>query len=81
VFAKVLNEIRDHIRALVAKRDSRRDAFADVLRKAMLVRLGSDAESVQKELSKHGIPQHFIKEAMEIARAQGGFTIFSLVDA
>jgi hypothetical protein len=47
----------------------------------MLTRLGSDSESVQKELSKHGIPQHFIKEAMEIARTQGGFTIFSLVDA
>jgi hypothetical protein len=76
-----LNEIRDHIRALVAKRDSRRDSFADVLRKAMQVRLGSDAEAVQKELSKHGIPQHYIKDAMEIARAQGGFTIFSLVDA
>lgn len=76
-----LNEIRDHIRTLVAKRDARRDAFAGVLRKAMQVRLGSDAESVQKELGKHGIPQHYIKEAMEIARTQGGFTIFSLVDA
>jgi len=76
-----LNDIREHIRSLVAKRDSRRDAFAGVLRKAMQTRLGSDAESVQKELSKHGIPQHFIKDAMEIARTQGGFTIFSLVDA
>lgn len=76
-----LSDIRDHIRTLVSKRDSRRDAFAGVLRKAMVTRLGSDSESVQKELSKHGIPQHFIKEAMEIARAQGGFTVFSLVDA
>ena len=42
-------------RSLVAKRDSRRDAFAGVLRKAMQTRLGSDAEAVQKELSKHGI--------------------------
>ena len=40
-----LNDIRDHIRSLVAKRDSRRDAFAGVLRKAMQTRLGSDSES------------------------------------
>ena len=76
-----LQEIRRHIQTLVAKRDSRRDAFASVLRKAMQTRLGSDSEAVAKELGKHGIPQHYIKEAMEIARAQGGFTIFSLVDA
>ena len=76
-----LEEIRRHIHALVAKRDSRRDAFAGVLRKAMQTRLGSDSEAVAKELGKHGIPQHYIKEAMEIARAQGGFTIFALVDA
>ena len=76
-----LLEIRRHIESLVAKRDARRDKFADVLRKAMQTRLGSDAEEVAKELTKHGIPQHVIKEAMEIARAQGGFTIFALVDA
>ena len=76
-----LQEIRRHINALVTKRDARRDAFANVLRKAMQTRLGTDSESVAKELGKHGIPLHFIKEAMEIARTQGGFTIFSLVDA
>lgn len=76
-----LLEIRRHIEALVAKRDLRRDKFAEVLQKAMHTRLGSDAEETAKELAKHGIPQHYIKDAMEIARAQGGFTIFSLVDA
>lgn len=76
-----LLEIRRHIDALIAKRDSRRDKFAEVLKKAMHTRLGSDSEEVAKELGKHGIPQHYIKDAMEIARAQGGFTIFALVDA
>ncbi len=76
-----LLEIRRHIEALVAKRDSRRDKFAEVLKKAMHTRLGTDSEEVAKELGKHGIPQHYIKDAMEIARAQGGFTIFALVDA
>jgi hypothetical protein len=76
-----LLEIRRHIEALVARRDSRRDMFAEVLRKAMSTRLGSDPEQVAKELAKHSIPQNLIKEAMEIAVAQGGFTIFALVDA
>ncbi|MBL8820685.1 MAG: hypothetical protein JNL58_31975 [Planctomyces sp.] len=76
-----LQEIRRHIGTLVAKRDARRDQFANVLKKAMQTRLGSDAEEVSKALSKNGIPQHVIKEAMAIAREQGGYTIFALVDA
>lgn len=76
-----LLEIRRHIEALVAKRDARRDQFANVLAKAMHTRLGTEADDVAKELFKHGIPQHYIRDALEIARAQGGFTIFALVDA
>ncbi len=76
-----LLEIRRHIAALVARRDARRDQFATVLQKAMQTRLGTEAEDVAKELLKHGIPQHYIRDALEIARAQGGFTIFALVDA
>jgi hypothetical protein len=76
-----LLEIRRHIETLVAKRDARRDKFAEVLQKAMHTRLGTDAEEVTKELGKHGIPQHYIKSALEIAQAQGAFTIFALVDA
>lgn len=76
-----LLEIRRQIELLIAQRDSRRDQFAHVLKKAMQTKLGSDSEEVAKELGKHGIPQHAIKDAMEIARAQGGFTIFALVDA
>jgi hypothetical protein len=76
-----LLEIRRHIEVLVAKRDARRDQFANVLAKAMHTRLGTEADDVAKELFKHGIPQHYIRDALEIARAQGGFTIFALVDA
>jgi len=76
-----LLEIRRHIAALVARRDARRDQFARVLQKAMHTRLGTEAEDVAQELFKHGIPQHYIRDALEIARAQGGFTIFALVDA
>lgn len=44
-------------------------------------RLGCDAEDVVKQLTQHGIPRTLVKDAMEIAREQGGFTIFAIVDA
>ena len=76
-----LFEIRHLVERLVASRDARRDSFATVLRKAMTERLGDDAESAAKELSRHDLPKGLIKEALTIAQAQGGFTIFSIVDA
>jgi hypothetical protein len=76
-----LLEIRRHIEALVAKRDERKDRFADVLNKAMRIRLGDNAEEIATVLAKHNIGSQHVKEAMEIARAQGGYTIFALVDA
>jgi len=76
-----LNEIRSMVEGLVARRDERRDSFASVIKKAMTERLGKDAEEVTKALSAENIPRNLIKDAMEIARQQGGFTIFSLVDA
>lgn len=76
-----LNEIRRIIEGLVAKRDLRRDGFVEVMKKAMASRLGTDAEEVAKRLGEEGIPRNLIKDAMNIAREQGGFTIFSLVDA
>lgn len=76
-----LDEIRRIIERLVARRDERRDAFAEVLRKAMVAKLGADSDEVAKRLTQEGIPRGLIKDAMEIARAQGGFTIFSIVDA
>lgn len=76
-----LSSIRRIIEGLVAKRDARRDGFVKVIRRAMVERLGSDSDEVAKQLASHDIPKHLIKDAMEIARHLGGFTIFSLVDA
>ena len=77
----ILLDIRRTLDALVARRDERRDGFVKVIGKAMREKLGEDAEGVLKELSKNGIPPQLAKEALEIARQQGRFTIFSLVDA
>ena len=76
-----LGEIRRIIEALVEKRDARRDSFVRVLTKAMQETLGADAESVAKELGRHGIPSNLAQQAIEIAKQQGRFTIFALVDA
>ena len=76
-----LTEIRRIIEMLVEKRDQRRDGFVRVLTRAMSQTLGADAESATKELLKNGIPRHLAHDAIEIARQQGRFTIFSLVDA
>lgn len=76
-----LAEIRRIIETLVAKRDARRDGFVTVLRNAMTRRLGRADEEVTQALLQNGIPRCLAKQALEIARQQGAFTIFSLVDA
>ena len=76
-----LSEIRRIIEALVRKRDERRDCFAKVVRKAMETRLGDDTEEVEEVLAKAGVNQMLRKQALELAREQGRFTIFALVDA
>jgi predicted GNAT family acetyltransferase len=76
-----LSEIRRIIETLVEKREARRDRFVRVLTKAMQETLGADAEAVAKQLAKNGIARNLARDAIEIAREQGGFTIFSLVDA
>lgn len=76
-----LNEIRLIIESLIQKRDERRDGFINVIGKAMRETLGSDGDTVVKELLKNGIPRGLAAKAMEIARQQGRFTVFSLVDA
>ena len=76
-----LREIRRLIETFVAKRDERRDGFVQVLSKAMGQSLGHDAESVTNELTRNGISRNLARKATEIARQQGAFTIFALVDA
>lgn len=74
-------EVRRIIERLVAKRDERRDGFVRVIRQAMVQTLGDDAEEALKQLAKHGIPRDLGKRALEVAKEQGRFTIFSVVDA
>jgi hypothetical protein len=76
-----LNEIARHIAALTAKRDVRRDGFVRAIRNAMATKLGADADEAAKALLEHGIPRGLAKEALEIAKAQGRFSVFSIVDA
>ncbi len=44
-------------------------------------KLGDDADEVLEILNERGITKKLAKEALEIARQRGGFTIFALVDA
>jgi hypothetical protein len=76
-----LDEMRRLIESLVQKRDERKDAFAKVVAKAMQESLGDDADEASKVLAEHGFNRRLAKQALEIARQRGRFTIFSLVDA
>jgi histone H3/H4 len=76
-----LDEMRRLIESLVQKRDERKDGFAKVVAKAMQESLGNDAEEALKVLAEHGFNRRLAKQALEIARQRGRFTIFSLVDA
>jgi hypothetical protein len=78
---EALGDIRRIVEQLVAKRDSRRDGFVSVMKKAMETSLGPDAEEATKALVKAGIAKGLAKRALEIAESKGRFTIFSLVDA
>jgi len=78
---EALVEIRRIIRQLVARRDQRKDAFADVIDRAMKTRLGEDTDEVKAELSKVGIGRKLTEQAIELASAQGELTIFAMVDA
>ena len=49
--------------------------------RAQLSRALPDAEEVMKTLIQHGISRSWAKQALEIAREQGRFTIFAMVDA
>jgi hypothetical protein len=79
---KGLTEMRRLIEGLVARRDQRRDSFVRVLRNAMTVKLGEDAEEVLTALLKNGIPRNLGRTAVELAQQRGErFSVFALVDA
>ncbi|MBI1827243.1 MAG: DUF932 domain-containing protein [Planctomycetes bacterium] len=73
--------IRTIIERLVEQRDERRDGFSAVIKKAMETTLGPDSESVLKVLQERGITRTLAKDAVELARRKGRFTIFAVVDA
>jgi hypothetical protein len=75
-----LNDIRDAIHRLVAKRDARRDRFAEIVKRAMGERF-EDADEAYKTVIKTGVGQRLAKQAVELAGQQGRLTIFSMVDA
>ena len=78
---EALAGIRRTLELLVEKRDQRRDGFVRVIQKAMQTSLGADPEEAQKLLAKSGISRKLAGRALEIAREQGRFTIFAVVDA
>jgi histone H3/H4 len=78
---EALGDIRRAVEQLVAKRDARKDGFVAAMRRAMETKLGDDAEEAMKVLSEKGIGKVLAKQAVELARAQGRFTVFTVVDA
>lgn len=77
-----LDDIQDIIRRLVRSRDSRRDAFADSMQKALSTSIGSDADEATKALSGYGISMSLVKSAVSTLASTGSsFTIFKAVDA
>ena len=74
-------EIRHIIQDLVAKRDRRRDGFAQVIKQAMQTSLGDDADEVSAALANSGIARSLVREAIELVEPQGRLTVFAVVDA
>jgi hypothetical protein len=75
-----LNDLRDAITRLTRRRDERRDNFATVIKRAMGERFSDDEEAYKTVLAT-GVGQRLAKQAIELARTQGRFTVFSMVDA
>jgi hypothetical protein len=79
--AESLTAMRRIIEALLERRDARRDGFVSVIKRAMVEKLGDDAQETIKALGRHGIPQGIAREAIKLVEGKGRFTIFALVDA
>jgi hypothetical protein len=76
-----LDEVVDRIIQLVKMRDQRRDAFARVMHNAMRAQLGTDTDAVLAKLEAHGIKRKLAETALDLARKQGAFTLYTVVDA
>ena len=76
-----LTEIRLAISQLVDRRDSARDQFAALIRKAMAEPTG-DKEETLHILADHGVNRQLARKAVELTESRGKrFTIWSMVDA
>src|SRR5262249_2567335 len=67
---EALGDIRRIVEQRVEQRDSRRDGFVAVIRKAMETSLGSDSKEATKALIKAGIAKGVAKRALEIQSFQ-----------
>ncbi len=77
-----LGQIRGMIEALVTKRDTRRDGFVALIKKAMGKKLGTDSDEIEKLLAKHGFARSLATRAVQLAhQTKSRFTVFSIVDA
>lgn len=77
-----LSEIQRIIGGLVERRDQRRDGFVRIMKQAMSQTLGTDAEEVEKLLTKQGFNRTLAEAAVEAAQADHSrFTVFTVVDA
>jgi hypothetical protein len=74
-------QIRRIIKALVTKRDDRKDAFAATIAKAMRMRYGHDAQEVTKQLTAAGFAKTLAARAAAIAQEKGRFSLWAVVDA
>jgi GNAT superfamily N-acetyltransferase len=76
-----LDDVREAICRLVAKRDERRDAFAKGIKLAMNTTLGEDAEHVTEALRKRGIGPRLVEQAIELVPPWQSYSVFSIVDS
>lgn len=76
-----LDDIRRMIEGLVARRDEQKDAFAGLVGRAMHLKLGDDAEEVDKALRQNGLPPALAKQTVESVPPWQDWTVFAAVDA
>jgi hypothetical protein len=76
-----LNDIRQMIEALQARRDERKDLFASAVRKAMATNVATDGEEAMKFLTQRSLPRETVERAVKQLGQQGKpFTLWNLVD-
>lgn len=78
---EALDAIQNMILQLVERRDSRRDQFVNVLRRAMREKMSDTPEEGVDFLHEHGFRRELATEAVRSATERGALTIFAVIDA